>query len=565
VNTALCFGLAALLPGLLAFNLPPSATVFNQAAAWAAWGLVAACGPQLEARTATAAARASAPLAWALSLLALVAWLSGVLGPLPAALAWSAAATLAAAASLALLGAALPCTHRLLVAWFSAWLAVGLVNALIGTLQVFAPEWADGQWIARSHAAGRAIGNVRQPNHLAGLLLWGAAAVPALLALGGQGLRRGHRIAAAGAFVFIVFAVMLTGSRTGVVGILGLAVWGLLDRRLVRFARALLISAPFIFMVAWALTGLVPSNTEIGVAQRIGQVDVSSGRVKVWLDTLGLIAAQPWRGVGFGQFNLAWTLTPVADRAREFFDHSHNLPLQLLAELGLPMGLFVLGLLAWALWRAVRNASDATDERLAAGRRGLLAMLLLSALHSLFEYPLWYAHFLFPAAVVWGLLLGASAETASARARWSPALGVGLVMSAAVMLWDYRRVSVIFEPDDGGASLVERIATGQRSWFFAHHADYARITALEQVLPAATGEFARAAYYLLDTRLLTAWANAYAREGDLDRARWIAARLRELQQPAAESYFAACDDPALAIKPYQCAPPTRAFSWRDFR
>ena len=35
----------------------------------------------------------------------------------------------------------------------------------------------------------------------------------------------------------------------------------------------------------------------------------------------------------------AWTLTPFPGRPIAFFDHTHNLPLQLIVELGVPLGL----------------------------------------------------------------------------------------------------------------------------------------------------------------------------------------------------------------------------------
>ena len=59
----------------------------------------------------------------------------------------------------------------------SGWVVAGVLNAAIGALQVFAPDVPDGQWIARSGLVGRAVGNLRQPNHLSSLLLWSAIAV----------------------------------------------------------------------------------------------------------------------------------------------------------------------------------------------------------------------------------------------------------------------------------------------------------------------------------------------------------------------------------------------------
>ena len=63
----------------------------------------------------------------------------------------------------------------------TAWLLAGVLSTAIGVVQVFAPEWADGNFIARTGLLGRAVGNLRQPNHLSSLLLWSAIAVVPLL------------------------------------------------------------------------------------------------------------------------------------------------------------------------------------------------------------------------------------------------------------------------------------------------------------------------------------------------------------------------------------------------
>ena len=79
------------------------------------------------------------------------------------------------------------------------------------------------------------------------------------------------------------------------------------------------------------------------------------------------------------------------------------------------------------------------------------------------------------------------------------------------------------------------------------------------------GVFDRAPHFLLDTRLMIAWAQGLAARGDVDRARHLAARLREFNNPNAVPFFAPCDDPAVTAKPFQCSPPQRVYSWRDFR
>ena len=59
----------------------------------------------------------------------------------------------------------------------NVWSQVSLKSsAAISVVQVFAPDLADGSWLARYGIAGRAAGNLRQPNHLASLMMWAAIA-----------------------------------------------------------------------------------------------------------------------------------------------------------------------------------------------------------------------------------------------------------------------------------------------------------------------------------------------------------------------------------------------------
>jgi len=190
-------------------------------------------------------------------------------------------------------------------------------------------------------------------------------------------------------------------------------------------------------------------------------------------------------------------------------------------------------------------------------------MVLMMALHSLLEYPLWYAYFLLPAAWALGFALGEAAPAAR-RAGDRRLFAAAMLVSAAGVLSvvDYARVVSIFAPADDAGPLPQRIAAGQRSVLFAHHADYAAATTTEtpgQAMPA----FAGAAHYLLDTRLMMAWARAYAERGDVNRARYLAQRLREFHHPETDEFFAACEQNTKP-RPFQCEAPSVALTWRDF-
>jgi O-antigen ligase len=555
---------ATLLPTSLAFSQPPSPTVYNQLLALALWGgaiLVLAARP-----AAAGTVHSAAALLAALGLCVLATAVSMTAGSLPAGLGLSTIGVMLAAALVAGAAARAAGDAEVRFAFFTAVLIAGLCGAFIGFGQVFMPHALDGEWFALSSTPGRAVGNLRQPNHLATLLLWAALAVVPLHEAG-----RLRRSVAAAVVAALVFAVVLTASRTGLVGVVVLALWGLLDARRARFTRALLLAAPLLYLAGWMFMGWWAQATAqpfVMEARLASEGFTGSTRPLVWRDTLALIAAQPWLGVGAGEYNLAWSLTPSPRRSGEFFDHSHNLPLQLLAEYGVPLGGAVLALLLVALWQAWRrSAGDA-------GLRCAFVMVLLIGLHSLLEYPLWYAYFLLPTAFAWGLCLGAAAppqprDAAASRIIPWRAAGAAMVVMALLAFVDYRRVVAVYEPADGAAPLVERVAAGQRSWLFPHHADYAAATMAErpgEVMDAIR----RASHYLLDTRLMIAWARAYAERGDTERARHIAARLREfgVGNPAAEAFFAPCAAAAASGVPppaFPCTPPARAPDWRAFR
>jgi hypothetical protein len=228
-STALLCAVAA--PPLLAFNLSPSATLLNQLLAFFGWGLVL-----LAVR---ADGRAFVRARWAL--LALAGLMAAVLGSmaqsLPVSLGLSALVTLLVAA--AVLGAATGAADDdSFHAFASALLVAGLASAAIGVIQVFLPDLADGVLIARSGLVGRAVGNLRQPNHLSSLLLWSLIALVPLARAGRVFSLRLPAATAALLGALLVWAVVLTASRTGALGVLMLALWGIVDRRMDRRMRS---------------------------------------------------------------------------------------------------------------------------------------------------------------------------------------------------------------------------------------------------------------------------------------------------------------------------------------
>jgi O-antigen ligase len=112
----------------------------------------------------------------------------------------------------------------------------------------------------------------------------------------------------------LIFGVVLSGSRTGALGVLVLSVWGLCDRRLSTSARALLLAAPLFYGLAWAgmWAWAHQAGHVFGAEGRLSLNsggDISSSRFAIWSNAWEMVLREPLLGVGLGEFNLAWTLT----------------------------------------------------------------------------------------------------------------------------------------------------------------------------------------------------------------------------------------------------------------
>jgi O-antigen ligase len=612
-----CALMAVLAPTLVAFHTPPSMTFFNQIVAVVGWGMwLAAMGatlpgvPGREVRTPASVKRGALAVCgmWlvygAMSLGSTFVW-----GQLPIGLGLMHAGLCAAAALVfwaAWQSRRGPQWGTLMDLFLWTLTAAGLIGWGIAMLQAFLPDWTDGRFLAEATMPGRAVGNLRQPNHFSTLLVWATAAVAAL---GGRG-RLPVRWACVLAAVFI-WGVVLSASRTGMLGMGFLLLWGLVYKGAPRTLRWTLLAAPLIYalwwgvMYAWAHLGT--DVTFAAEARLHDHSDISSSRFKIWANVLELIAQHPWAGVGVGEFNVAWSFTPFPTRPLAFFDHTHNVLLQWAVELGLPLATLMLAASLVGLWPLLRGwwplgaaracATDTPEARLgldaALGACGVI--VAISSLHSMLEYPLWYGHLLLPTAFAWGMGLAAVsrwrghpaavASPTSANKSSGAWVSWGGATMAFMGLWctlDYLAAADIYAPHPGAGPLSERIALSQKMPWWGYQADYAEVTTADDDEPSPPpARFRRTLHNLVDTRLMMAYARSLADHGDVDKARYVVARLREFHNPASKAFMAPC--PARSVGsagspvaaagqlpsatadqlPFQCSPPTGHYTWRD--
>ena len=585
---------AGTLPFLVAFSLSPMVTLFNQVTAVGGWGLFAmalASSATTHPRSRPAGpAWAQRALLAALGICLVASLASAVLGHNAWGLAWQSAALTACAATVIV--AALRLTERegsdgAARVISEALVIAGGLSLILAAVQVFLPELADGLLVARPARVGRAVGNLRQPNHLSTLLLLSAAALAWLCTPGRSRAPWGALWGGVGLWAF-TWGVVATGSRTGMVGVGLLTVWGLWGRSLPSGLRRALVSLPLAYAVWWgamAAWAHWSGNEFIGESRLAAGGDISSSRFAIWANTLELIRMHPWTGVGWGNFNFAWTLTAFPGRPVAFFDHTHNLVLQLLVELGVPLGSVVLLLLGGAYAGLVRQAL-----RPGTGPTPAMALYVvtLALFHSLLEYPLWYAYFLLPVAFLWALGLAVQVDSADPAGHRLPSKPMGsstmlrvaggvMMVGAVFAVFDYRRITEIYSPSrDNAAPLAVRIAKGQGSFFFSYQADYAAVTtATDPGDPAAYEDLRSTTHNLLDTRLMIAWAKAEAARGQTDKARYLAQRVLEFRNDASNEFFEPCERvggedeaPAgvhapTAVEPFQCEADV-PLRWQDF-
>ncbi|TAG46933.1 MAG: hypothetical protein EAZ30_11185 [Betaproteobacteria bacterium] len=524
VTTALAVG----LPLCIAYQLPPQPAFVSQALSLGLWCVVLLVLASFQPSGAVRSRAQWANLAiWGLLGLAVAMSVLTQRSPLYV--------VAPSAAALAMVLAMASLAQRVPSAWIGGWFAacaMGLLlaagyNTFVALLQSVAPHWYDEVWIA-GRADDRAFGNLRQPNLLATLTLWGMLA----LALFAKQVREstGARTAFALAMIALLIVLVATGSRSGWLG---------LPIVFIAITMAFVHQRPL--KRHWVMLALVVCAAVMALALlsvmwitllREGPLNSTSQRLSLWRDVLTLCATEPWLGVGFGQLNFAWTLTPFAERTPNLFDHAHSLPLQLAVELGLPLTVLILGALVMAI------AAERFNQHSAIGRYRWIALGMLGVVltHSLFEYPLWFAHFLLPSALVLTLLVTpahspqrdgeATAIIArSVKSYWPAAISV---VGLAALFWavsGYLNVVQIYRNAAETERAIRLAKQAERHWLYGYYGDYAAIMLAGD--EAALSQFQRPARAIIDERFMVAWSRSLLREGQPKRAAFIAARARE--------------------------------------
>lgn len=251
--------------------------------------------------------------------------------------------------------------------------------------------------------------NLGQANHFNHQLWLGIASLYYLHLQG-----RCRIVLALPALLILLFAATLTASKsillyaTALALLAGLMRWQRADdapaRRLWRTALPLL---PLVLLLQWIANAThIAGDTSLATQRLFGEVAGFQIRWRLLQAAWDIFTQAPLLGSGIGtlpwQFFIANGSFPLG-QGPAVAEHTHNLPLQLLAEFGVvPVVVMAVILARWMLGMWRRGGS--------VEQWWLVALLSIAAIHSLLEYPLWYSFFLGIAA----LLLGAADRTAFA-------------------------------------------------------------------------------------------------------------------------------------------------------
>jgi O-antigen ligase len=284
-------------------------------------------------------------------------------------------------------------------------LAGSELSAAIGMLQHFHWHTFLDRWVTRKISAA-VFGNVAQPNHYADYLTLGLASLGLLFA---RGSLRPWQVILLG--LPILFVLPLSGSREIWLYLSWMVFASFLWRRsndfislLLKYSVALLFGFGLMHLVIQLPWLAGDSGSSINSVERLFAGNVNSGgiRFQLWHEAWLIFMQFPFLGAGFGQF--AWQhfqLLPSlhSTQVTGLYNNAHNLVMQLAAETGLAGLLLFFGTLLPWLRQAMRAEHSIYHWW------GYIVLGVLG-IHSMLEYPLWYAYFIGIAALVLGLLDG---------------------------------------------------------------------------------------------------------------------------------------------------------------
>lgn len=447
-----------------------------------------------------------------------------------------------------------------------------LLQSLIGLAQVTGLAEAMGGvlFYDSSHPTTNVFGHIGQRNQYAHYLTWGVIAGVWLLASGQIARRWGWA-----AIAWLALSIAFAGSRTVLLYTVAMLLlaggwhWRLRQAlswrlfKMMALAVVLMVAMQFALplgekLLAPLLHGPVAAS---GLERLAANSDgMGARRLAEWGKAWIVFTEHPWFGYGWYQYaseSVRLQMLPQFANAgvnSGLFANAHNLVFQLLAEMGLAGTLCALLGFAWAVWPYFGRRAEAVHVI-------PLAVMSVTLIHSMLEYPLWYLYF--PAVLV--MMLALAPEGDDVTVDWLmpvyAVLAIALLALAAYGSWRYREMQGLYYPTSQrqqqrleqiirhepmfashALGLLDDVITPtpaalktQRHWLelMAAFRPYPDVLRRKAQMEALAGEDDKAAHtFSLALASFPTYAPDFLEELDEDEPAW--ARLRQMAQQAVD-------------------------------
>jgi O-antigen ligase len=385
----------------------------------------------------------------------------------------------------------------------------------------------------------RPFANVAQPNQLALLLCFGLASIWWLVQA-----KRLNGFFALAFSLFLLWGLALTQSRIAwiILPIFALLAWFRVIGELpIRRSVLLLLLIVYVGFV-WFLPSIAEALgfSSASIAERVGGRSERSGLLQqAWF----MIKQNPWFGVGWFGFGGEQVKIAADFPSTIYAEHSHNLVLNLMAELGVPAALLIFATLLFWFYQTCIARTVAKNNQIAFGLLSLIAV----GVHSMVEFPLWYAYVLLPIAVLMGMLhqmRWPNQTWVLALPRAVPAVisVVGMVVLVLVTL-DYQRVVHGFKAFRQAATIAavpQEAITRPAFTLLPDYFDYfqlMKITPKEKMSAQEIAFVERMSLRFGYVHVLNTLAEVYVLNGQVTKAQRTLLTLQRLHPVAYPGYF----------------------------
>lgn len=307
----------------------------------------------------------------------------------------------------------------------SALLVTALVSALIALIQALG-VWAVSDWILQYSGFRRPGANLGQPNHLATLLVMGAASLIYLK----QRLNISRSVTVL-LSLLLLLGMGITESRAGLLGGITLCLWWFARRQVfahgVRWTCVMAIALGLV-AIMWVWPPLISRIQEAGPLQNWVTINTTtSGRMEVWQQLWEAVWIKPWLGWGLRGASAALNAVQHNYAQSSPFTYAHNIIIDMLIGMGIPLAALALCAAGVWMWQRVKNAQTMQSWY-------AIGLLIPFGIHSLFEYPFAYAYFLVPAMLAIGMLEGNSKRSMVINISKKIILGF-LFLFGSLLIW----------------------------------------------------------------------------------------------------------------------------------